>query len=192
MQNWIAGRDELTNNQRRLLYDELLVYAKKFPHEVPTVHRFLSFLESEPNCFNRSTLHGHITCGVWLLSPTADSVLLTHHKKLGVWMQLGGHADGNGCPTEVALTEGKEESGISEIALVHSDIFDVDIHLIPSANDVPEHLHYDIRYLCKAATLRYTVSSESHDLAWVTYEQIPQYSSEPSILRMAEKWQSLL
>jgi len=45
-----------------------------------------------------------------LIDSKGERVLLTHHKKLGKWLQLGGHSDGNSNMLDVALKEAKEES----------------------------------------------------------------------------------
>ena len=37
---------------------------------------------------------------------------MTHHRKLRMWLQLGGHADGEKNLFKVALREAEEESGI--------------------------------------------------------------------------------
>ena len=38
--------------------------------------------------------------------------MLTHHKKLGCWLQPGGHADGDSDVAAVSLREAEEESGL--------------------------------------------------------------------------------
>jgi 8-oxo-dGTP pyrophosphatase MutT (NUDIX family) len=114
--------------------------------------------------------------------------LLTHHKKLGRWLQLGGHADGDSQVMRVASREAEEESGLKQLALVSREIFDIDVHLIPERGQEPAHYHYDVRFLFEAdknETL--VVSEESNDLAWVPLVSIEDYSCEESILRMVRK-----
>ena len=83
-----------------------------------------------------------------------------------------------------ALQEAEEESGITGFIFLHEGIFDIDIHPIPGSCEY----HYDIRYLLQAPEeAHYNVSDESHDLAWVPLAKIAEYSSEPSVLRMAKK-----
>lgn len=101
-----------------------------------------------------------------------------------MWCQLGGHNDGDHDCQRVALKEAHEESGIAGLSLMHPDIFDIDIHPIPGSCA----FHYDIRYLVQTpADARYTVSPESHDLAWISFETIAHYTKEVSVLRMNEK-----
>ena len=69
--------------------------------------------------------------------PIAAAALLTHHRKLDRWLQLGGHADGQWHVEEVALREAREESGLARFDIVPIDgvlmPFDVDVHEIPPA-----------------------------------------------------------
>lgn len=151
----------------------------------------MEFVRSSPNCFDRDNVPGHVTAATWLLDPTGTKVLLTHHAKLQKWLQLGGHADGNGNVAEVALIEAREESGIHEITVDSSEIFDIDIHRIPAQPQGVEHLHYDVRFIAFAAKTDTIVSAESIDLAWVPIGELRKYTTEPSMLRMAAKWLQL-
>lgn len=155
--------------------------------------RLLAFVRGEPGCFERSLLDGHITASSWIVDASGERVLLTHHRKLGKWLQLGGHADGDPDVIRVALREAAEESGLRELSLVSEEIFDLDIHGIPAREDagavVPGHLHYDVRFAFRAGEEdAFTVSEESLDLAWIPIESLERYSDERSLLRMKEKW----
>ena len=57
--------------------------------EKENLNRFGSFLESNPNCFDRSNTIGHITGSALIVSPSLDKILLMHHKKLNKWLQMG-------------------------------------------------------------------------------------------------------
>src|SRR3546814_2817239 len=93
-------------------------------------------------------------------------VLLTHHRKLDRWLQLGGHADGDRDLARSALREAEEESGLSGLRVVPG-IFDLDRHMIPEHKGVPAHWHYDVRYVVVAGRDEdFAVSEESLDLAW--------------------------
>ena len=163
-------------------------YKIKYLAETETVSKYKDFVIANENCFERSLLEGHITCGAWILDGSGTKTLLTHHRKLNRWLQLGGHADGDHDVHRVAAKEAQEESGISTLELVSKDIFDIDIHKIPTRGDVPAHLHYDARFLFRTTdNEKYEVSNESIDLAWVKIDEIEKYSSEESILRMVEK-----
>lgn len=114
--------------------------------------------------------------------------LLVHHAKLNKWLQPGGHADGDTNVVRVALREANEETGLQNLILSSPEIFDLDIHTIPTRKDFPQHDHYDVRYLIKASTTeKIIVSEESHDVKWVSLSELEVYNNESSILRMRDK-----
>jgi len=172
---------------------ELLMRHRPFDQaEAEALAHTLTFVRANPSCFDRSLRMGHITGSAWLLDPSGERVLLTHHKKLNKWIQLGGHADGNPDVSAVALAEAKEESGLDQIELVFNEVFDVDVHPIPAHADQPPHDHYDVRFLCRVyGDTAFRVSDESHALAWVEQDRVPQLDVDDSVLRMQRKWLEL-
>jgi len=174
---------------RRDLLHKLDRYAPSDAVEIVSRARVIEFVNDQPRCFERSLPVGHITGSGWLIDESRGRVLLTHHRKLDKWLQLGGHCDGDPDVLAVAVREAREESGIDGIEPVSADIFDLDVHSIPARGDEPAHHHYDIRFLLRltgAAT--FAVSDESHDLAWLTPADIMGMDVGRSIRRMCEKW----
>ena len=151
--------------------------------------RLTAFVEAHADCFDRSLLEGHITGSVWILNHERTAAILVHHKKLGMWLQPGGHADGDPDIWQVALREGVEETGIPDLTFVSKEIFDVDIHKIPARKNEPEHFHYDVRFVLEAPPgATPVVSEESHAVVWVPREDVYTYDTDESVLRMTEKW----
>ncbi|OYU99189.1 MAG: NUDIX hydrolase [Verrucomicrobiales bacterium VVV1] len=176
---------------RQPLLDQLAAYQAAHPTESETVAQFIGFVRSQPECFERTLAIGHITGSAWIVTPDGSEVLLTHHRKLDRWLQLGGHADGDPDVVAVALKEAQEESGLEEFELIGRGIFDLDIHPIPARKNEPEHLHYDVRYVFRATgQTDFTVSEESHDLRWVPIDEVQTLTTEESMLRMVRKWKS--
>ena len=163
-------------------------YAQAYPEEIAPQNT-LKFLENETGHFFRNSYNGHFTGSAWIVSPDMSSILMTHHKKLGKWIQLGGHADGENDLLKVALREAKEESGIQQFKVLSEKIFDLDIHEIPQHNSEPGHLHYDVRFLLEAdpAGEAVIISDESHDVIWIHTADIAVLNSEISIQRMIKK-----
>jgi len=146
------------------------------------------FVEAHADCFLRSQLSGHLTGSAWIVDPARTRTLLTHHRKLDKWLQLGGHADGDSDLRAVALREAREESGLTRLRLVADEPFDVDRHLIPERKSVPAHFHYDLRFVIEADPAEpLAISDESHDLAWVELGRVTQLNSEESMERMVRK-----
>jgi len=148
-------------------------YLQRFPGESRMCERMSRFVEQNPRCFERSLAIGHITGSCWLVDRSGQRVLLTHHRKLNRWLQLGGHADGDPDVQQVAMNEAREESGISDLQLWSPFLFDIDIHLIPAHRAEPAHFHYDCRFVLQAiADETFRVSEESHDLQWIFIDQL--------------------
>jgi 8-oxo-dGTP pyrophosphatase MutT (NUDIX family) len=166
-------------------------YQDPAPDQRDLRARFEEFANSSPNVFERHHPPGHFTASCWLLSPDQNRVLLTQHKKLGRWLQLGGHADGDTDLIAVALREAQEESGLSCLGpgSIEPEIFDLDAHWIPARANDPEHIHWDVRFVIHAASERFNVSAESDALAWVDIGSLAQDDGvDHSLRRMALKW----
>lgn len=173
------------------LRDTLQDYARRVPEHAQVAAEFLDLLDAQgADPFQRSRLAGHFTGSAWLVSADGQRVLLTHHRKLGRWLQLGGHADGDRDLAAVALREAQEESGLPGLSLQALVPFDLDRHWIPGRGDVPGHWHYDVRYVVRAGTdERFLVSAESLDLAWRAIDAIAaDAQADPSLRRMALRW----
>lgn len=177
---------------RQSLLEQLSEYANRHPDECDVIRQFSEFVETESACFERSLSKGHITGSAWVVNAEGAEVLLTHHRKLDRWLQLGGHADGESDVLAVAMKEAEEESGLSDFSHIGEGIFDVDIHLIPERKGEPAHWHYDVRYVLRAnGCLQFTVSDESHDLRWVKLDEVQTLTTESSMLRMVAKWKHI-
>ena len=174
---------------RRKLLDLLAEYESVYPAEFNTVERFRTFINAHGRCFERDCWAGHITGSAWVVDPKGVDVLLTHHKKLDIWVQLGGHSDGDSDTPQVALREANEEGGVP-VSFVSPNIFDLDVHEIPARKSDPAHCHYDVRFAFVAAHREFVVSEESNDLAWAAVDRLADFSQETSLLRMAQKWDS--
>jgi 8-oxo-dGTP pyrophosphatase MutT (NUDIX family) len=171
-------------------------YAAHHAGERAEAERIAGFVRAHADCFERTCLPGHVTGSAWILSPDRSHFLLTHHRKLGRWLQLGGHADGDPDAAAVALREAREESGMRAFEFAWPTEpgvpFDLDVHEIPARGREHAHLHHDVRFLLIAApdqALR--VSDESHDLRWFPvagwHEEIDE-ESQRRMARKTERW----
>ncbi len=80
------------------------------PAEAQVAAEFVRFAEAHPDCLWRSCVPGHFTGSAWVVDAARRHTLLTHHRKLDKWLQLGGHADGDPDLLAVARREAREES----------------------------------------------------------------------------------
>jgi 8-oxo-dGTP pyrophosphatase MutT (NUDIX family) len=180
-----------TPELRARLRAEFEAHALARPSQAELAAEFIQLLE-EPQAFSRERLAGHFTGAAWLVSSDGQRVLLTHHRKLQRWLQLGGHADGEADLGAVALREAEEESGLPALRR-EGALFDLDRHWIPERADAPGHWHYDVRYVIRAGSAEtFAVSEESLALAWVDVASLlREASTDASLRRMAELWSAL-
>jgi 8-oxo-dGTP pyrophosphatase MutT (NUDIX family) len=155
----------------------------------------LRLVETEPACFSRHTFSpGHVTGSAFVVCLSAAKVLLHHHRRLNAWLQLGGHDDGEHDPRATALREGREESGLTDLALLSPDILDLDVHDIPAGKGEPPHKHHDVRYalVTEHPDAIKRDAAESLDLAWFTLEEAAEKMNEPGARRALVRLRALL
>jgi 8-oxo-dGTP pyrophosphatase MutT (NUDIX family) len=176
-----------------MIVQDLIQYAARFPDEENKTYEFISFIEAHPDCFERTCVKGHLTGSSIIYNEDFTKVLLTHHKKLNKWLQLGGHADGDTDLSQVALKEAQEESGLENVEFCFDKkIIDIDLHLIPKNPKDEQHFHYDVRYCFKTKTPeKIKISHESKELRWIDISELSSYTQEESLLRLVKKSQEL-
>ena len=163
-------------------------FGRVHPLQTGTSEEFLNFLHTAAMPFHRENVSGHFTASCWLVSADGERVLLTHHRKLNRWLQLGGHADGDADLPAVCLREALEESGLKHLQL-DPEIFDLDTHTIPARGTDPQHTHWDVRYVVRCAGAeQWRLSEESLALAWVPIMNLINECHDESLQRMARKW----
>lgn len=142
-------------------------------------------MATSPDPLLRSNRPGHLTGSAFVVDSTGQRTLMLLHTKLGIWVQPGGHADGNANLAAVALGEAAEETGIVGLAIRPSAI-DIDIHVVdPPAEDA--HEHHDVRFLVVApAGAELAANHESTDQRWVSFDELPSLGVDAGLLRLAE------
>ena len=172
---------------RQTLVAQLRAYHTSFSEEHDFIKPFLELL-AQKDCFERTCFPGHITGSAWIVDRSREHVLLVHHAKLNKWLQPGGHADGDDNILRVALREAEEETGLKNIKALEDKIFDIDIHTIPARKEIPEHLHYDVRFILTGdISEKIVVSEESHEVTWIRLKDLQEFNQEQSVLRMRDK-----
>jgi 8-oxo-dGTP pyrophosphatase MutT (NUDIX family) len=175
---------------RAMLLRLLELHRARHPEDTARAERIADFARAHADCFERTNRLGHVTGSAWIVSADRTRYLLTHHRKLGRWLQLGGHADGDPDPLRVALREAREESGMRDFELPEprGELLDVDVHSIPARGGEPAHLHHDVRFLLIAGPDQPLVpSSESVELRWFPIASDAPLAGEASLLRMSQR-----
>lgn len=146
----------------------------------------LTFAHSHPDALLRSCEAGHFTGSALVVHPDRERVLLLLHTKAALWLQPGGHADGDGDLARVALREATEESGIEGLRIVRPAI-DLDDHVFRPRRGEP-HRHLDVRYLVLAPEGATAVGNhESQELRWVTLDELPAHGVDEGLARLARR-----
>ena len=123
---------------------------QRHPQDTPRLRSLQALLAAPPGPLrDRKTAPGHLTASGILFDPSAQVVLLVHHRGLNRWLQPGGHLEAGELPPEAARREVMEETGI-EVGRMGdaAEPVDIDSHQIPANDKKNEagHTHHDFRF----------------------------------------------
>jgi 8-oxo-dGTP pyrophosphatase MutT (NUDIX family) len=174
-----------------LLHD-LDNYAAADSREQASLSRILEFARHVPGAFSRANPEGHITASAVVTRPEDSAFLLVWHRKLGRWLQPGGHMeDGDGSVFAAAVREAREETGLEHFAFPLGErILDVDVHPIPPHGPGPPHFHFDIRYVLAATPAE--TDAQNGEIRWFTLPQAMATGIDDSLARALRKAASSL
>jgi len=134
--------------------------------------RYLDHLDRHHDGWSRSCRGQHLTASTLIISSAGDQVLLTLHRKIGRWLQTGGHIEaGDHDVRGAALREATEESGLADIVL--GDLLILSRHEV-MCGPVRPTFHLDLQFLALGDPTRPVVrSDESDDVAWFGVDALP-------------------
>ena len=146
----------------------------------------LAFAKAQPDALLRTCEAGHFTGSALVVHPDRAHVLLLLHAKAGLWLQPGGHADGEADLGDVALREATEETGIDGL-VVRRPAIDLDIHVFrPKVG--PPHTHLDVRYVVRSPSGELPPGNhESEAIRWVTADQLADFGVDEGLLRLTRR-----
>ena len=163
-------------------------YGARWPAEAAWAEAYAAFADAHADCLLRTCRPGHFTGSAWIVDRARRRTLLVLHRKLGRWLQPGGHADGEADLAAVARREAEEETGLRRFTAAPAEILDLDRHWIPERGGEPGHWHYDVRFLLEAdPAAPLTVSAESRELAWVALDRVAELNASESLARLVRK-----
>ncbi|MEU9051380.1 NUDIX hydrolase [Streptomyces sp. NPDC048384] len=163
------------------LYDDAVLVLKGYEDQPELRQTYLEHLEAHPDGMWKACGDGHITASALVIDPSRGRVLLTLHKKLRMWLQMGGHCEpADGTLAAAALREATEESGVAGLTLLPGGPVRLDRHRTPCA------WHLDVQYAALApAGAVEAISDESLDLRWFAYDEVAEVADD-SVVRLLE------
>ncbi|MFG2023992.1 NUDIX hydrolase [Streptomyces sp. NPDC048825] len=165
------------------LHDDAVLVLKSYEDQEVLCQAYLDHLQAHPDGMWKACEAGHITASALVIDPGHGRVLLTLHKKLRMWLQMGGHCEPQDATLEAAaLREATEESGITGLTLLPGGPVRLDRHPIPP----PCHCHFDVQYavLAPAGAVQ-EISDESLDLRWFAYDEVADVADD-SVVRLLD------
>jgi ADP-ribose pyrophosphatase YjhB (NUDIX family) len=165
------------------LYDDAVLVLKDYEDQADLRQAYLDHLAAYPDGMWKACEAGHITASALVIDPSRGQVLLTLHKKLRMWLQMGGHCEPQDVSLEeAALREATEESGVAGLTLLPGGPVRLDRHPIPA----PCNWHLDVQYAALAPSGAVeTISAESLDVRWFAYDEVAEVADE-SVVRLLE------
>lgn len=154
------------------LVSDAISLLTNFPMDRNACAQLLSALNRHgPDSLVKGRRPSHLTSSLLVLDTTKTQVLLTLHPKAGMWLQLGGHIEGDDDSIEAAaLREGREEGGLPMPE--HATLVSVSPHLLGGGFTCREHL--DVRFAVAIPANAPVASNESLEVAWWPIDSLPE------------------
>jgi 8-oxo-dGTP pyrophosphatase MutT (NUDIX family) len=179
-------------DRRPSLRDLLAAHVPADATEATHRERMLALLDADDPFARSRFAPGHFTASAFVLSPDGGALLLILHRKLGRWLQPGGHIDPDDADVfAAARREVAEETGLTAVDVDPDwpSLLDLDIHAIPPhpKSGEPGHEHFDVRVLLRARTDALAAGEDVKDARWFPLDALPGIETDESVLRAVRK-----
>ncbi len=181
-----------------MILDLVKEYLKIYPNEQDNLKVLIDYLNTHSieEATDWNNFEGHIVAGGFIYARNDKKFLMLYHRDLDTYLYPGGHMtikDIN--PLEAAIREAKEESGINNFECINickDKLIPLDIHIhnVPynTRLDLPEHLHFDFRYLFTIDSIQDVKIDEEElsDYQWFDIDYLRKNTHLGSILDKIE------
>ncbi len=128
----------------------------------------------------------HLVSYFVLVDQAQNKLLLTDHKKSGLWLPAGGHVELNEHPKETVEREILEELGIQADFLSHAPVF---LTVNKTVGQTAGHTDVSLWYVLRgnvSDSLKYD-GQEFHQIRWFLPTEIPYPRTDPHMERLMQK-----
>ncbi|ARZ67999.1 NUDIX hydrolase [Streptomyces albireticuli] len=166
------------------LHDDAVRVLGAYPDQEELRGLYLEHLAAHPDGMWKPCEAGHVTASALVIDPARGKVLLTLHRKLRMWLQMGGHCEAGDATVEAAaLREATEESGIAGLTLLPGGPVRLDRHPIPA----PCNWHLDVQYAALVPPgAAEAISDESLELRWFAYDKVGEVADD-SVVQLVKR-----
>lgn len=165
------------------ILDALTRYQPRTMTERADAERVRALLDAGDPWHRSSPLH--VTASALIVHPDSGRVLLRWHQRHQSWLLVGGHADPGECdPLAIALREGREETGLPDLApWPDTDVRHLVIVPVPANDREPAHEHADLRFVL-ATQVPEAARPENPEAAlrWLSPDEARKAVTEVNIL----------
>jgi ADP-ribose pyrophosphatase YjhB (NUDIX family) len=149
------------------LLGHLEAHEPASPLEAASLRRMLALVRWLPRPLDETADPMHVTASA-IVVDGAGHVVMHRHKRLGIWLQPGGHVDPGETPEGAVVREVEEETGARATHLLDDRPLHVDVHEGPRG-----HVHLDVRYLLRLdpGTPFRPAPDESQAVRWMPYAE---------------------
>lgn len=151
---------------RQAIRNAVLAHVPVDEREAVSLVSFIEHFDRLEHPFSEHDNVVHVTGSAIVVGPRG--VVLHLHKRLGIWLQPGGHIEPGELPCDGALRETCEETGLAVThPLTGPELVHVDVHPGPRG-----HTHLDLRYLLDAPDVDPSPPpSESPEARWFGWDE---------------------
>lgn len=186
---------------KKIVYKILNEYLKVFPEEKTRQSNFIDYLNkyNDIEITDWNNFNGHIVASGFVYSKEDDKFLVLYHNDMKMFLYPGGHMDEKDLnPLEAAKREVIEETGLNDFELLSINDnelipIDIDTHII-SYNErlnLPEHYHFDIRYLFMINKIS-EISIDLEELSNYKWISIDELEEDTNYGKVANKIKKIL
>lgn len=178
----------------RPVLDLLSDFRARTPAEETDLARTRELLQTAPDPWSRTTPL-HLTSSALVIHRDSGRVLLRWHARQRAWLQVGGHGDpGETEPIDIALREGREETGLTDLApAAGGAVVQLVIVDVPASDREPAHEHADLRFvLATEQPERARPEKPDAPLRWLDFSEARELTREDNVHEMLARTERLV